>query len=307
MAMFIIPLLLILVSAVCVKGVVNKTRARMAGRKGVRFFQPLLTVGVLLRKGEVYSTSSTWLTRVAPALYLSTAVGAALLLPLGNFPAAVGFSGDFVLFAYLLGFGKLALVLAALESGSSFQGMGAAREVLFSMLVEPCFFLLMGTLAMVTGYGSFGSIFAVFDNVSMNWLMLSLVLGYAFLNMALVENGRLPVDDPRTHLELTMVHEAMVLDLSGVDLAFIQVAGWLKLSIWGMLLVNVVVPGQVQGWPLVGWFLAAMAAYGVAIGLVESLMARNRMVKNATYLATVSAIGLLGFGVAYVLLVSGLN
>ncbi|WP_297628182.1 NADH-quinone oxidoreductase subunit H [uncultured Rikenella sp.] len=305
--MFIIPLFLILVSAVCIKGVINKTRARLAGRKGVRFFQPLLTVGVLLQKGEIYSTSATWLTRTAPALYLATTLGAVLLLPLGIFPAAVSFYGDFILFAYLLGFGKLALVLAALESGSSFQGMGSAREVLFSMLVEPCFFLLVGTLAMVTGYGSFSSIFATFDNVSMDWLMLSLVMGYAFLNVALVENGRLPVDDPRTHLELTMVHEAMVLDLSGVDLAFIQVAGWLKLSIWGALLVNVVVPGQVEGWMLAGWFLVAMAGYGVLVGAVESLMARNRMTKNATYLATVSAIGLLGFGVAYVLMTSGLS
>ncbi|WP_294599035.1 NADH-quinone oxidoreductase subunit H [uncultured Rikenella sp.] len=305
--MFIIPLLLILVSAVCIKGVINKTRARLAGRTGVRFFQPLLTVGVLLRKGEVYSTSATWLTRTAPALYLATALGAVLLLPLGTFPAAVSFYGDFILFAYLLGFGKLALVLAALESGSSFQGMGSAREVLFSMLVEPCFFLLVGTLAMVTGYGSFSAIFATFDNASMNWLMLSLVMGYAFLNVALVENGRLPVDDPRTHLELTMVHEAMVLDLSGVDLAFIQLAGWLKLSIWGTLLVNVVVPGQIEGWMLAGWFLVAMAGYGVSVGAIESLMARNRMTKNATYLATLSAIGLLGFGVAYVLMTSGLN
>lgn len=305
--MFVIPLLLILASAVCIKGVINKTRARLAGRKGVRFFQPLLTVGVLVQKGEVYSTSATWLTRTVPALYLATTLGAVLLLPLGVFPAAVNFYGDFILFAYLLGFGKLALVLAALESGSSFQGMGSAREVLFSMLVEPCFFLLIGTLAMVTGYGSFSSIFAAFDNGAMNWLMLSLVIGYAFLNVALVENGRLPVDDPRTHLELTMVHEAMVLDLSGVDMAFIQVAGWLKLAVWGTLLVNVVVPEQVEGWELVGWFLAAMAGYGVLIGAVESLMARNRMTKNATYLATVSAIGLLGFGVAYVLMTSGLS
>ncbi len=115
--MFIIPFLLILVSAVCLKGVINKTRARLAGRTGVRFFQPLLTIGVLLEKGEIYSTSSTVLTRVAPALYLASTLGAALLLPLGIFPAAIEFNGDFILFAYLLGFGKLALVLAALERG----------------------------------------------------------------------------------------------------------------------------------------------------------------------------------------------
>lgn len=301
-----IPFILILASALCVKGVITKTRARMAGRKGQRFFQPLLTVGVLLGKGEVYSTSSTWLTRVAPAVYLASAVGAALLLPLGVFPALVEFDGDFILFAYLLAFGKLALVLAALESGSSFQGMGSAREVLFSMLVEPCFFLLIGTLAMVTGYGSFSSIFAAFDNMSVNWLMLSLILGYGFLNLALVENGRVPVDDTRTHLELTMVHEAMVLDLSGVDQAFVQVAGWLKLSMWGLLAVNALIPARTTGWLLVLWFLVAMAVYGVAIGFVESLMARNRMTRNATYLVTVSAIGLLGFAVAYVLMTSGM-
>lgn len=301
-----IPFILILVSAFFVKGCINKTRARMAGRTGCRFFQPLLTVGVLLGKGEIYSTSSTWLTRVAPAVYLATTLAAMLLLPLGLFPAAVSFDGDFILFAYLLAFGKLALVLTALESGSSFQGMGSAREVLFSMLVEPCFFLLIGTLAMVTGYGSFSAIFAAFDNMSVNWLMLSLILAYAFLNVALAENGRVPVDDTRTHLELTMVHEAMVLDLSGVDLAFVQVAGWLKLSIWGMLTVNVLIPAQTTGWMLVVWFLAAMLAYGVVIGLIESLMARNRMTKNATYLVTVSAIGLLGFTVAFVLMTSGL-
>lgn len=301
-----IPFILILASSLFVKGIINKTRARLAGRTGCRFFQPLLTVGVLLGKEEVYSTSSTWLTRVAPAVYLATAFGAALLLPLGIFPAAVAFDGDFILFAYLLALGKLALVLTALESGSSFQGMGSAREVLFSMLVEPCFFLLVGTLAMVTGYGSFSAIFAEFDNMPVNLLMLSLILAYGFLNVALVENGRVPVDDPRTHLELTMVHEAMVLDLSGVDLAFVQVAGWLKLSLWGMLAVNVLIPARTTGWLLVLWFLLAMAAYGAVIGLVESLMARNRMTRNATYLVTVSAIGLLGFAVAYLLMTSGL-
>ncbi|MDE5944666.1 MAG: NADH-quinone oxidoreductase subunit H, partial [Rikenella sp.] len=259
----------------------------------------------LLEKGEVYSTASTMLTRVAPALYLATTVGAALLVPLGVFPAAIGFDGDFILFAYLLAFGKLALVLAALESGSSFQGMGAAREVLFSMLVEPCFFLLLGTLAMVTGYGSFSAIFAAFDNLQVNLLMLSLILGYGFLNLALVENGRLPVDDTRTHLELTMVHEAMVLDLSGVDLAFIHLAGWIKLAIWGVLAANALIPAQTAGWMLILWFCVAMAIYGVAIGMVESFMARNRMTKNATYLVTVSAIGLLGFAVAYVLMTTG--
>ncbi len=199
-----VPLVLILLGALFVLGLINKVRARMAGRKGYRFFQPLLSVQVLLRKGQVYSTSATILTRVAPALALAATGVAAAIVPLGTFPALIHFEGDFILFAYLMAFGKLVLVLAALESGSAFQGMGSAREVFFSMLVEPCFFLLIGTLALVTGQGSFSTIFATFDNMVVEFLVLSLVLGYAFFNIALVENGRLPVDDPRTHLELTM-------------------------------------------------------------------------------------------------------
>lgn len=299
-----IPFALILLGALFVNGLINKTRARMAGRKGYRFFQPLLSVGVLMRKGQVYSTSSTFLTGLAPAVYLATVVAAATLLPLGVFPALVSFDGDFILFAYLLAFGKLMLVLAALESGSPFQGMGSAREVFFSMLIEPCFFLLIGTLALVTGYGSFSTIFASFDNLLIDLLVLSVVLGYSFFNIALIENGRLPVDDTRTHLELTMVHEAMVLDLSGVDLAFVHIAGWLKLSVYGMLAVNALLPASLMDWRLIVWFAGGFILYGVLIGLIESLAARSRMSKIASYLATVSAIGLLGFVVAYVLMMN---
>lgn len=299
-----LPFLLIILSSLLITGVINKTRARMSGRKGYRLFQPLLNVQVLLKKGEIYSTSATALTRIAPAVYLATTLVAAAILPLGIFPALISFDGDFILFAYLLATGKLALVLAALESGSSFQGMGAAREVLFSMLIEPCFFLLIGTLALVTGYDSFGAIFATFDNISMDLIVLSVVLCYAFFNIALVENGRLPVDDTRTHLELTMIHEVMVLDLSGIDLAFIHIAGWLKLSLYGMLVVNALIPATATGPGLVGLFSLVMLAYGILIGLVESLMARSRMPKNAAYLATITAIGLLGFVVAYVLVIN---
>lgn len=297
-----VPLLLLILGAIFIPGLVNKTRALLSGRRGVRFFQPLRTVSVLMCKGTIYSNSSTFLTRLAPTIYLAVVLTALLMIPLGSFPALISFSGDFILFCYLLALGKLMLVFAALESGSSFQGMGAAREVLFSMLIEPCFFMIMGTFALVTGYTSMTDIFAGFDNLTFDLLVLSVILGYAFFNISLAENGRVPVDDTRTHLELTMVHEAMVLDLSGIDLAYIQMTGWLKLSIYGLFVGNVLIPSSSGFWDQIGYVAIAMVVYSIAIGIIESLIARNRMSKNMTYLATVSAIGLLGFVIAFVLM-----
>ncbi len=296
-----LPLLYILVGALLIPGIINRTRAVCAGRKGYRFFQPLFNVGVLVRKGSVYSTTSTFISRGGPSLYLATILTAAAFIPLGNYPALVGFNGDFVLFAYLMALGRFALIFTALDSGSSFQGMGSAREALFAMLVEPCLFLLVGTLALVTGLYSFSSIFATFDNTSANIIVLSLVVGYAMFNIALVENGRLPVDDPRTHLELTMIHEVMVLDVSGVDLAFVQIASWLKLAVYCLLTANALIPAVGPDLQMIGWFAVALVGFGLLIGLAESFTARNRMPKNATYLATIAAVSMLSFVVAYIL------
>ncbi len=298
-----IPLLLLLAGILLLPGIINKTRALCAGRTGYRFFQPLWNVGVLLRKGSVYSTSATWISRTGPSFYLGTLLVAMLFIPLGGFSAWISFEGDFILFCYLLVLGKLALLFTALESGSAFQGMGSARETLFSMLIEPCFFLLMGTFALITGHYSFSSIFAAFDNTSINLIVLSVVAGYTFFNLTLIENGRLPIDDTRTHLELTMIHEAMVLDVSGVDLAWVQIGGWIKGAIYALLTANALVPaqGSEQQWVVVLWHAVVVGLVGVAIGLLESFMTRNRMPKNTTYLATITAIGLLGFLVAFLL------
>lgn len=295
------PLLFIAISSLLICGIINKVRALLSGRKGCRLFQPLYTVSALLRKGSVYSNQSTVLTRVVPSLNLAVVIIAALFIPLGQSAALISFDGDFILWAYLLALGRLAMILAAFESGSAFQGMGASRELLYSMLLEPCFFLLIGTLAMVTGFWSFNAIFAQFDNLSINMLVLSIVVGYACLNLAMAENGRMPVDDTRTHLELTMIHEAMILDTSGVDLAYIYISGWIKLAMFGLLTANMLIPPQQMGNMMILYFAVAILGYGIIMGVCESVMVRNRMSKNATYLVTISAIGLLGLVVAYIL------
>jgi len=293
--------IIILATSMLLTGLINRVRAICSGRKGYRIFQSQRNVALLLRKGSVYSTTSTYITRLAPLVYLATAVAAMLFIPFGRHPALLGFEGDIVAFAYILALGRLAMILGAFDSGSSFQGMGASRETMYGMLSEPALLLLGGTLALITGYSSFSGIFAKFDNMSINLLVLSVLVGYAFFRLALAENGRVPVDDPRTHLELTMIHEVMILDLSGVDLAFVQIAGWLKLSIFGMLFANALIPAQIYGWGLGALFVASQLLYVIAIGVIESFTARNRMIKNATYLVSVSAVGLLAFIVAYLL------
>lgn len=300
-----ISLLLTLATALLLPGVINRTRAVCSGRKGYRFFQPLMTVGVLLRKGSVYSSVSTAVTRIAPVVYLATMLTATLFLPLGIHGSIISFQGDVVLFAYLLALGRVAMIWGAMDSGSSFQGMGASREALFAVLAEPALFLLIGTLALITGNFSFSAIFSRFDNISINLLILSIVVGYGFLKLMISECGRVPFDDPRTHLELTMIHEVMVLDLSGIDLAFVQIAQWLKLSIFGLLIANSLIPATQTGWLLVLYFAGIQFLLGIFIGVGESFTARNRMSRNATYLATVSAIGVLAFIVAVILALGG--
>lgn len=294
-----IPLLFIILFSVTITGVINRTRAVLAGRKGYRFFQTQFDVEVLLKKASVYSNTSTFITQFASSIYLATIIGAALCVPMGLFGAVLQFKGDIIFFSFMLAFSRIVLVLAAMDSGSSFQGMGASREIRFGMLAEPAFFLLVATLALITGKYSFSEIFAQFDNMSLNLLIISAVVGFGLFKLALSECSRVPVDDSRTHLELTMIHEAMVLDFSGVDLAFVQIGGWIKLAIFGMLFANALIPAHVVGWVLVLFFVGVVASYGVLIGVIESIRSKNKMSKNNIYLVTIFAVGLLAVIVAF--------
>lgn len=296
-----IAFLLIILGALTVTGIINRTRAVLAGRRGYRFFQPLYNVCVLLGKASVYSSTSTVVTKIFAPLYLASLLLASTMLPLGrSFPGLLNFQGDIIVFCLLFTLSRLAMIFAAFDSGSSFQAMGASRESLFSMFVEPALFLLIATLSMMTGNYSFTAIFAEFDNVSLYVLILSIVVGYGLFKLSLAECGRVPVDDSRTHLELTMIHEVMILDISGVDLAFVQIGGWLKLSIFTLFITNSLVPAQVGGWRLLVLYVAVLVLYSVTVGVIESFWARNRMNKNATYIVAISAVGLLAFVVAVI-------
>ncbi|HNX00814.1 MAG TPA: NADH-quinone oxidoreductase subunit H, partial [Candidatus Cloacimonadota bacterium] len=246
-------------------------------------------------KGRVYSRSTTLISRIAPILMLSCVILATLILPWGGMPAPVTFAGDFILLIYLLGLARFATVLLALDTGSAFEGMGASREVQFSALAEPALFL--GFIVLILHTRSM-SLSAISSNISIHdWqtsAALLVMVSFAWFFILLTENARIPVDDPNTHLELTMIHEVMILDASGPDLAFIEYASSLKLWLFSGLLVNLVVPLKFESlWQQFSVFIIGMLLVSILIGIIESVMARLKLLHIPIMLISSAALGLI--------------
>lgn len=289
-----LSLILILLTALFFTGIVNRTKSIFSGRKGPGVFQPVKDIIRLFRKGSVKSETTSFVFGMAPSVYLSTVIMAALVVPFGHIKGVVSFSGDFVFFAYILALGKFFSIIAALDTGSSFEGMGASREALFSMFAEPAFFVLMGSLALLTGYTSFHEIFAAFHLGSPISYALAVLAAFVLGMVMMIENSRMPVDDPKTHLELTMIHEVMILDYSGIDLGLILCAGMLKFAVFGALIVNLFI-GIVPWEFAVPMFLAIQAGAAVITGGIESFTARFRMNHNAQFIFALTSVSLLIF------------
>src|SRR5262245_47230684 len=278
-------------------GVINRVKALFAGRTGPPLLQPYYDLVKLLRKGSVFSTTTTWIFRAGPVVGMVTAALAMLFVPLTNSSAPVSFTGDLILLAYLLGLGRFFTASAALDTGSPFEGMGAAREVTFACLAEPALFLGLLVLARLAGSLKMAELLG--DSLAAHWstagASLALVLLSWFI-VLLVENCRMPFDDPNTHLELTMVHEVMVLDHSGPALGLALYGASLKFFLFTALVVRLVLPLPAER-PWAGWglFVAATLGLAVVIGVVESVMARLRLVHVPRLL--VAACLLSAFGV----------
>ena len=274
-----LQLLLFLALPPLLLGVVNRVKALVAGRTGPPLLQLYRDLWRLLHKGAVYSTTTTWVFRAGPVVGLAAVTTAGLLLSFGGAPALLSFSGDFVLFAYLLGLARFFTALAALDTGSAFEGMGAAREVSFASLAEPALFLCLVVLARATGALSLSQMLG--EGLGAAWGSSGpalLLTALALFVVALAENARIPVDDPNTHLELTMIHEVMVLDHSGPDLAFILYGAAQKLFLFGALVVRLALGFHFDS-PASALlaFLLGMLLFAVAVGAVESAMARLRL------------------------------
>ena len=266
--------LLILLTAVCIPGLINRTRAVLAGRRGIRFAQHLFDVRLLLRKGAVYSTTASALFRAVPSVYLGSAIVAALFIPVGELKPLLSFDGDIVCFAYLLALGRFALI-------------------------EPALMLTAGTLALLAGHTSFARIFAEAATGDLQLTVLLVLTAYVLVKIVFTESGRVPVDDPRTHLELTMIHEVMCLDYCGTDLGMIKIAGWLKTAALSMLAADAVTAALCPHW----WAAAPLAVLltGLSVGVVESTQARNKLSRNTTFILTIAALAALVFFTGYLL------
>jgi formate hydrogenlyase subunit 4 len=281
-------------------GIVNRTKALFAGRRGPRLWQPYFDIVKLLRKGVALSATTTWVFVLAPVLAVVTALMAGLMVPLGSFAAPVAFGGDFVLFAYLLALGRFFTAAAALDTGSPFEGMGAAREVGFAWLTEPALFFAFLALARLSGSLSLdGMLRATEGGVWLERTAPLVLTAAGILIVLLAECSRMPVDDPNTHLELTMIHEVMVLDHSGPLLGLVEYGAAVKMFVLGALLLHVMAPTSgVTGWPGFGLFVLGLFAVAVGVGVVESTMARLRLLHVPTLLIA----AVLSCGFAFLLL-----
>jgi len=291
-----VQMALVLLLAPLLTGLVRKVKARLQRRRGPPLIQPYRDLRRLLSKEVVLADNASWLFRVAPYMIFAVTWVAAALVPTFHTGLIFSWSGDLIAIIALLGSARFMQALAAMDIGTSFGGIGASREVMIASLAEPAMLMIVLSVAIIAGSTQLSTI-AAFMASLMVGLRVSLALALvAFIIVALAENARIPVDNPATHLELTMVHEAMVLEYSGRHLAMIDLAASLKLLLYISAIVCIFVPfGLEHGYAigLVAW-LAKLAVAGVLLGVFEMSIAKMRVFRVPNFLGAALMLGLLG-------------
>lgn len=294
-----LQLAILLLFAPLVPGIIARTKALFAGRRGAPLVQPYYDIVKLLRKGTVRSSTTTWLFFLGPAIAFVVPLFASLLLPLAGAKAPVAFRGDLIVFVYLFALSRFLTSSAALDTGSAFEGMGAAREVTFAVLAEPAIFFGLLALARIAGASSLSPLLTI-GGAGWRHASAALVLIIAsWLIVVLAENSRVPFDDPNTHLELTMIHEVMVLDHGGPALGLVLYGSAMKLFVFSALVVSLLAPRTEFPIADAAMIVTGVLIVGVVIGVVESSMARLRLVRVPQLLITASIAA--GFAVVLVL------
>lgn len=269
-----------LVSAPLFPGIILKVKAFFAGKKGPPLLIKYYTLLKLLRKGSVYSSTTTFVFKLGPLVSCAGGIMILLFFPLAAVAPVLSFHGDVLVLFYIMATGRFFTIAAALDTGSPFQGMGAAREAFFGTLAEASIFAILILFYRMTGALSFGEYFTGATPISLtgpSGALLLLVIVALFM-VLLTENSRVPVDDPATHLELTMIHEVMILDHSGPDLALIELGSFYKLYFYAAFLSLIVCPlNPANGLLNLPIFYGVLVLIYVTIGLVESIMARFQM------------------------------
>lgn len=293
MLIIVINILIFLLIPFIFVGVINKTKAFWGGRKGASVLQPFYDFIKLLKKDFLINKYSSSIFKIAPVITFVSIFMAGLFVPIIKGISIISFEGSFILFCYILGFGKFFSLIGAMDTGSSFEGMGASREAGFSVFVESAFFVIMASIMALSHNYTFKSLSLLLANGT-GLDVLILVLAFLSLGiMLLVEGCRVPVDDPNTHLELTMIHEVMVLDNSGFDLALISYGSALKMIIFASLMANLILPLNLGLVSFVLLYLVVILGLAMIIGTVESSFARLRMTHVYEFIFVMSSFSLI--------------
>ncbi len=285
---FILYLLLntavVLLIAPLFSGLIKKVKAWTQGRQGPPLFQQYFVLVKLVKKEVIYSPNASWVMRAAPLVNMAAILVAALFVPLVFVPEPVGGIGNIILFMYLLALARFFMALAGLDAGSSFGGMGSSREMSLAAIIEPTTIIVFAALAIV--FKSL-NIFAMFTGSLATGTLATptlILIGISLFIILIVETSRIPVDNPETHLELTMVHEGMLLEQSGKNLALMELSAAVKLTIMMALLINLIIPaGLALTLTTAGVLLAVLlfvlkgSVLAVIIGLFEASMAKKRL------------------------------
>ena len=294
-------MLLVLLLAPLFTGFVRKAKARLLRRQGPPLIQPYLDLARLMRKDVVLADNASWLFRVIPYLIFAITWVAASLVPTFRTGLMFSWSADLIAIIALLGSARFFLALAGLDVGTSFGGIGSSREVMFASLAEPAMIVIVFTLALIAGSTQLSTI-AAFMTSSAVGLRVSLGLAlFALIMVAIAENGRIPIDNPATHLELTMVHEAMVLEYSGRHLALIELAASLKLILYVSLIACLFVPWEIESAGAeppalalgVAAYVGKLAISGFLLALFETSIAKMRVFRVPEFLGAALMFGLL--------------
>jgi formate hydrogenlyase subunit 4 len=299
---------LVLLLAPLLTGFVRKVKARLLRRKGPPLLQVYRDLWRLLRKEAVVAESASWLFRIAPYMIFAATWVAAALVPTFATGLLFSWSADLIAIVALIGSARFFLALAGLDVGTSFGGIGSSREVMIASLAEPAMIMVVFSLALIAGSTQLSTVASFMLSADVG-LKVSLAMGLvALVIVAIAENARIPVDNPATHLELTMVHEAMVLEYSGRHLAMLDLAASLKLLLYMSLIGCIFTPwglapagaGPVAYGLGIGAYLGKLAIGGLLLGLFETSIAKMRVFRVPEFLGAALMLGLLGLLILFV-------
>ncbi len=297
----LLQMTLVILAAPLLTGLVRVVKARLVRRRGPPLLQPYRDLARLVRKEAVVADSASWLFRVTPYVVFASTWVAAALIPTFATGLLFSWSADLIAIVALLGLARFFLALAGLDVGTSFGGLGASREAMFASLAEPAMIVIVFSLALVAGSTQLSNVAAAMTA----GVGLRVTLGMALIALfivAVAENGRIPVDNPATHLELTMVHEAMILEYSGRHLAVIELASMLKLTLYVSLIICVFLPWGVAiadagiGDRLAGaaFYVVKLGVAGALLGVFETSVAKMRVFRVPDFLGAALMLGFLG-------------